>query len=209
MNRDGTQRAIFGSVSNVGWFTSCDQFVFLVSDEQGSSTLKRLNLDGTHPVDLARGNLWSPACAQDPTFVYYVNTEQPQKIWRIPVNGGSPVEVASILGDCIQSSLGLSPDGNSLAYAFSTYSGVMSPSEHLAVINASNGKIMKLFDIPGNTWSPVSWTSDGRSLQTLRSQGVSAISGNNRWLEASPINSRTSPPATCLISPGPSTAPDS
>ena len=86
------------------------------------------------------------------------------------MSGGTPVEVASILGDTIGSSLSLSPDGNSLAYIFSTYYGVTSPAEHLAVVNASDGKIVKLFDVTGNTWSPVFWTLDGRALQLLRSE---------------------------------------
>jgi Tol biopolymer transport system component len=146
------------------------EFVFLISDEQGSIALKRLNLDGTHPVDLARGNLWSPTCSRNNGQVYYVNLEQPQKIWSIPMNGGTPVEVASILGDTIGSSLSVSPDGNSLAYIFSTYYGVTSPGEHLAVVNASDGKTIKLFDVTGNTWSPVFWTLDGRALQLLRSE---------------------------------------
>jgi eukaryotic-like serine/threonine-protein kinase len=170
MNPDGTERTIFGSSSNVGWFTPCGEFVVLMSEGQGSTTLKRLNLDGTHPIDLARGNLWSPTCSADNGHVYYVNFEQPEKIWRVPMNGGTAVEVASILGDTIGSSLSLSPDGNSLAYIFSTYYGVTSPGEHLAVVNASDGKTTKLFDVMGNTWSPVFWTLDGRALQLLRSE---------------------------------------
>jgi eukaryotic-like serine/threonine-protein kinase len=176
MNRDGSERAIFGSVSNVGWFSPCGQFVFLISGEQGSTTLKRLNLDGTHPVDLARGNLWSPTCSGNNGPVYYVNFEQAEKIWRVPMNGGTPVEVALILGDTIGSSLSLSPDGNSLAYIFSTYYGVTSPGEHLAVINTSDGKTIKSFHAPGNIWTPVFWTLDGSALQILRSEdGVSNI----------------------------------
>ena len=71
----------------------------------------------------------------------------------------------------IGSSLSLSPDGNSLAYIYSTYYGVSSPGEHLAVIRISDGKTIKLFDVPGNTWSPGFWTLDGRALQTVRTQG--------------------------------------
>jgi len=166
MNRDGTQRAIFGSVDKVGWYRPCGEFVILTSFERGSRTLKRLNLDGTHPLDLVRGNLWSPACSHSAAFIYYVNFEQPQKIWRVPIDGGSPVEVASILGDCITSSLTLSPDGTLLAYTYSSYSGVSTPADHLAVVHAADGRTASLFDIPGNTWSPGPyWTPSGRALQ--------------------------------------------
>jgi DNA-binding winged helix-turn-helix (wHTH) protein/Tol biopolymer transport system component len=168
MNSDGTNRALFGNVAEVGWVSTCGQFVFLTSEESGSTTLKRLNLDGTHPIILARGNLWSPTCSKDDGFVYYANTEQPQKIWRVPIEGGSPVELTSILGDCVMSGITISPDGNLLAYTYSTYTGVPRPSEHMAIIQAHDGKTLRLFDVPGNTWIPGSyWTPGGDSVQYL------------------------------------------
>ena len=177
MNWDGNERAVFGSVSEVGWFNTCGRFVVLTSDESGSTVLKRLNLDGTSPMNLVNGNLWSPTCSQHDNAVYYVNSDQPQKIWRISINGGAAVEIASILGDCIMSSLTVSPDGESLAYTYSAYSRLSSPGEHVAVVRASDGKTLKIFDVPGDAWSPGPyWTSDGRALQTLRTQdGVSNI----------------------------------
>ncbi len=166
MNGDGTNRAVFGSAMEVGWVSTCGRFVLLTSDESGSTALKRLNLDGTHPIVLARGNLWSPTCSKDDGFVYYANTEQPQKIWRVPIEGGSPIELTSIMGDCIMSGITVSPDGNLLAYTYSTYSGVSVPSVHMAVIQASDGKTLKLFDVPGNTWFPGSyWTPDSKAVQ--------------------------------------------
>jgi Tol biopolymer transport system component len=100
--------------------------------------------------------------------VYYANSEQPQKIWRVPIAGGSPVELTSILGDSVMSGLTVSPDGNLLAYTYSTYSGVPVPSEHTAVIRARDGKTVSLFDVSGNTWFPGSyWTPDSKAMQYL------------------------------------------
>jgi Tol biopolymer transport system component len=168
MDRDGTNRSPFGNVAEAGWVSTCGRFVVLISHESGSTTLKRLNLDGTHPIVLARGNLWSTACSEHNGFVYYANTEQPQKIWRVPIDGGSPVELTSILGDCVMSGITVSPDGNLLAYTYSTYSGVPVPSEHMAVIQARDGKTVKLFDAPGSTWFPgLYWTPDSKAMQYL------------------------------------------
>jgi DNA-binding winged helix-turn-helix (wHTH) protein/Tol biopolymer transport system component len=154
MDRDGTNRAVFGNVVDAGWVNTCGRYVVLISEESGSTTLTRLNLDGTHPTVLAHGNLWSPACSEHDGSVYYANTEQPQKIWRVPIEGGSPVELTSILGDSVMSGITVSPDGNLLAYTYSTYSGVPVPSEHMAVIQARDGKTLRLFDAPGSTWFP-------------------------------------------------------
>jgi Tol biopolymer transport system component len=150
----------------VGWISTCGQFVVLTYEESGSTTLTRLNLDGTHPIVLARGNLWSPACSEHDGFVYYANTEQPQKIWRVPIDGGPPVELTSVLGDCIMSGITVSPDGNLLAYTYSTYSGVPVPGEHIAVIQVRDGKTFRLFDVPGNTWFPgLYWTPHSKAMQ--------------------------------------------
>jgi len=168
MDLDGTNRSPFGTVVEAGWVSTCGRFVVLISEESGSTSLQRLNLDGTHPAVLARGNLWSTACSEQNGFVYYANTEQPQKIWRVPIEGGSPVELTSILGDSVMSGITVSPDGNLLAYTYSTYSGVPVPSEHMAVIQARDGKTLRLFDVPGNTWFPgLYWTPDSKAMQYL------------------------------------------
>jgi hypothetical protein len=120
--------------------------VFVTTHAEGLTALVRMNADGTHARTLVTGNLWSPTCSNDSHFVYYVNTEQPQKIWRINSEGGLPLEVARILGDCIIGTMSLSGDGSLLVYPFSHYSGT-SPGRHFAVVGA-NGLTVKTFDVP-------------------------------------------------------------
>ena len=108
--------------------------------------------------------------------MYYVNWEQPEKIWRIPVVGGVPIEVAQVLGDSIMGSVTVSPDGKFIAYPFSAYTGT-SPGRHLAVIPVGGGPPVRLFDMPGDNWSvgPY-WSSDSKALQYLQlREGVSNI----------------------------------
>ena len=133
-------------------------------------------------VTLATGNLWSPTCSVGGCFVYYVNWEQPEKIWRIPVEGGSPIEVSSILGDSIMGNITVSPDGKYIAYPYSSYTGT-APGRHLAIIPADGGPPLKQFDVQGDSWSvgPY-WTSDSTALQYLQlNNGVSDVWEQPLW----------------------------
>ena len=171
MNQDGARQTNFGSGHETGWFAPCGPFVVLSSDDAGSTTLTRVDADGTHAQNLVSGNLWSPSCPQDHKSVYYANTEEPEKIWRIPIEGGPPVEIAQILGDSIMGNVSVSPDGTFLAYPYSAYTGVPSPGRHIVVIPAAGGPPVKSFDIPGDSWNvgPY-WTSDSKALQYLRTE---------------------------------------
>jgi Tol biopolymer transport system component/DNA-binding winged helix-turn-helix (wHTH) protein len=168
MNSDGTQAAILGNVQDVGSFTLCQDYIVTVSYRDSSATLVRMDLNGSHAAPLVSGNLLGPSCAPEGDSVYYTNFDQPQKIWRVPLGGGDPVEVAPIQGDCITGDLSVSPDGKLLAYQFSSWSA--SPaSRHVAVVHANGGPPPAIFEAPGELWmvGPY-WTPDGRSIQYLR-----------------------------------------
>jgi DNA-binding winged helix-turn-helix (wHTH) protein/Tol biopolymer transport system component len=109
MHTDGSQRARFTDVQDVGSPTSCGHFVIFTVSETATAALIRVDRDGTHPAEIARGNLWSPACSADGNFVYYATVEQPQKIWKVPVMGGAPVYVTDVLGDQLRDLATISP----------------------------------------------------------------------------------------------------
>lgn len=71
MHTDGSQRARFTDVHDVRWPTPCGDFVLFTAFEGNTEALIRVDRDGTHPTTLARGNLWSPACSPDGSFVLY------------------------------------------------------------------------------------------------------------------------------------------
>ena len=166
MDRDGNQSASFGDVRNAGWLTPCGHFVFFLSYEPGASVLTRVDPDGSHRTQLTRGNLWAPACSPDGRLVFYVNFDEPQKIWRIPVEGGVPQEVSGILGEGICGRMSVSPDGNFLAYPYDQYNGTSAPGWHLAVIPANGGAPAKTFEVPGGI-GEVRWSPDGKKLHYL------------------------------------------
>jgi DNA-binding winged helix-turn-helix (wHTH) protein/Tol biopolymer transport system component len=176
MDADGTHASALGNVHNVSSFTLCGQSVVLTSNEWNSTALLRLEVDKARLTQLATGNLWSPACSPDNRFVYYVNLEQPEKIWRLPLEGGTPVEIAQVLGDSIMGDITVSPDGQFISYPYSAYTGT-SPGRHLAIIPAAGGPPSALFDLPGDSWNvgPY-WKADGKAFQYLQVRdGVSNI----------------------------------
>ena len=173
-NVGGNQHAFVG-INNAGWLTPCGQFIVLASFGSGEVTLMRIDPDGSNPMKLTSGSLWSPACSPDGQFVFYVNVDSPQKIWRIPVAGGSPVQIAEIMGDDISGRLSVSPDGQFLAYPYSRYSSAAGPGWNLVIIPAGGGPPVKTFNVPigfsGTRWSP-----QGQSLlYTLTQNGTSNL----------------------------------
>jgi eukaryotic-like serine/threonine-protein kinase len=169
MHTDGSQRARFTDVRDVGWPTPCGHFVVLTAAEADTMALIRVDRDGTHPTALARGNLWSPACSADGNFVFYATVEQPQKIWKVPIAGGSPKYVTDVLGDQLTGMLTISPDGKLLAYPYTQYGRVPSEGWKVAVMPTDGGPTVNQFNVPGGMYG-VRWSPSGSGLQYLVTQ---------------------------------------
>jgi DNA-binding winged helix-turn-helix (wHTH) protein/Tol biopolymer transport system component len=166
MNEDGSQRAVFTEIHYAHWLTPCGRFLVLTSRESGPTVLMRVNVDGTNPLKLVAGSLWGPVCSPDGKFVFYVNVDMPQKIWRLPIEGGTPVEIAIIPADSISGRLAVSPDGKFLAYVYDVYTDPSAFGYSLAVIPASGGAAIQTCRVPSWIWGP-RWSPDGKSLQYL------------------------------------------
>jgi WD40 repeat protein len=166
MNLDGSQRVLFEDIHDAGWLTPCDRYVAFLAYKPGTTVLTRVDLDGAHSVELARGNLWSPACSPDGKSIFYVNVDQPQRIWQIAVEGGVSQQVSRILGEGICGRMSVSPEGNFLAYPYDQYNGTSAPGWHLAVIPANGDAPAKTFEVPGGI-GELRWSPDGKKLQYL------------------------------------------
>lgn len=166
MVRADGQREAFTDVHNAGWVESCGSLILFTSFEANAVTLARVNPDGSHLLKLFSGDFSYPGCSRDGRFVYYVNRHRPQKVWRISTEGGPPVEIGLGMGEGVTGSLGASPDGRLLSYIFAQYH----PNAwKLAVLPASGGAAIKIFDVPGGT-NRVRWSPAGTSLQYLVTQ---------------------------------------
>jgi WD40 repeat protein len=165
MNADGSQRSPFTNVRASGWLTSCGHFVVFTSIEPGAVTLMRVNRDGTDPLRLAAGDMWGVTCSPDGESVFYVSVNRPQKIWSVPVGGGSPREIADVQGDQIAGGLTISPDGKSLAYVFAQFGRVPAEGWNIVVSGIEGGPPRKILKAPNA--SNLAWSPDGSSLQYL------------------------------------------
>lgn len=166
MKPDGSQRASFGNIHDAGWVTPCGRFVIFMSYKAGMSVLTRVDADGSHSTQLDHGNLWSPACSPDGKFVFYVNFDQPQKVWRIPIEGGTATEIAKVMGSTITGRLSVSPDRKLLTYPYTQFDQVPSNGWHLAVVSVEGGPPVRTFGVLGGI-DGLRWSPDGDGLQYL------------------------------------------
>ena len=172
MHTDGSQRTRFTEVLSAQAFqasddlATCGHFVIFSVSQENSQSLIRVDRDGLHPTVLVQGNLWSPACSADGAFIFYYAAEQPEKIWKVPVVGGTPQYVADVLGDQHAGELANSPDGKFLAYPYTQYGRVPSEGWKVAIIPAVGGPPVRQLTVPGGI-AGVRWSSDGKGLQYL------------------------------------------
>ena len=158
MNGDGSQRVLFADLHNTSTPVACGRSVVFNSFQTGLEEMMRVDIDGRNATQLTSGHFFSPVCSPDGKFVYYVQLGQPQKILRIPIEGGSSVEIAKVEGDCVVGSLAISPYGESLAYPFEVYQP--EAVTKMAVLPIVGGAHKRAFEVPGGIrgraprWSP-------------------------------------------------------
>jgi DNA-binding winged helix-turn-helix (wHTH) protein/Tol biopolymer transport system component len=164
MNSDATQRRRLTDIHDPQWIESCGNHVIVLAAEDGHAVLRRMKLDGSSATAFASADeILSPACSPDDRYVYYLNLAHPDKVSRISVEGGSPVDVAYLLGDTPMGNLTVSPDGKFLAYPYQQYSP---PLVALAIIPATGGAPVRTFTLPGFI-GRLRYSPDGNALQYL------------------------------------------
>ena len=169
VSADGRNREPFGDVDHAAFPSWCGKFVVFDSEQADTTDLVRVDVDGANATKLTSGPLWSPSCSPDGKFVYYVNLDQPQKIARIPIEGGAASEIGPVGGDSIGGSLRVSPDGKFLAYIYSE--SKPEPSFSLVLIPAGGGSALKSFKGPSGV---LRWSPDGKSLDYTRFENGAA-----------------------------------
>lgn len=170
------QREAFSNLHDVGWLRACGDLILFTSFEASAVTLNRASGDGSRSMQLFSGDLAYPGCSPDGKFAYYVNRHRPQKIWRVPTEGGSPEEIADGTGEGVTGWLDVSRDGKLLSYPFDQYNPT---GWKLAVVPARRGSSIRIFDVPGGI-SRVRWSPAGNSLQYL----VTHNGATNIWEQA-------------------------
>ena len=175
MDANGTARASFAKL-DANQVCRCGTFVVARVLQKGLHHVVRLNSDGTHATSLAMGNLFSPTCSPDGKFVFYADASPPQRILRVSIEGGTPVEIAKIPGDGLVGLIDISNDGKSLAFPWEQYSPV--PGVHLSVVSSTDGSLVKSFNAPAGVYELPSlrWSPEDTALQYVLSRdGVANI----------------------------------
>jgi Tol biopolymer transport system component/DNA-binding winged helix-turn-helix (wHTH) protein len=174
MIADGSQRIRFTGLRSASFPTPCGRYVAFLSNDTDTHALVRVNADGTHPITLASGSFWAPVCSGDETDIYYLTTNTPQKIWRVSLESGKPVEVAAIEEDTTDS-FAVSPDGKLLAYTYSQFGRVPSDGWHVAIITLAGDTRKRVVEV-NDVWG-LHWSQDGRMLHYLSTEN----SATNIW----------------------------
>ncbi len=88
--------------------------------ESNSSSIWRVNADGSHPgklADIKFGDSF-PVCAANQNWVYYFTDTR--QLWRVPLDGSGkpePIPGSSVAGGFLTGrGMGISPDGKTLVY---------------------------------------------------------------------------------------------
>ncbi|MGA9393449.1 MAG: winged helix-turn-helix domain-containing protein [Candidatus Sulfotelmatobacter sp.] len=201
VNSDGTGSAPFSSLREIASPVVCGDFVVAASytsgvdpDQAGSGSVKatklasgrmivqhsyqsgpvnimRVDGDGLNPSKLAGGFLYSPTCSPDGKSVFYISMGAPQRIMRVPVEGGDSQIVGDVPGQTVRGTMRVSPDGRFLAFPYDQERPT--PLSKLAVVSAETGKTVKIYDAPGGIYreSCLRWSPDGTGLQYLLTKG--------------------------------------
>lgn len=176
MYTDGSQRTRLAEIQPAYEPAGCGRFLLFRVDNE-DARLVRLDQDGSDPTVLAHGEIDSPACSADHKSVFYYTWDPPQKIWRVPLEGGTPQKVAEGLGDLLAQTIDASPDGQYLVYPYTQFGRVPSEGWKLAVIPVNGGPPLKQFPVPSEAGGvKVRWSSTGKGLQyVVTENGVSNI----------------------------------
>jgi Tol biopolymer transport system component len=200
LNGKSRQRLPFSTLRDVGPPVQCGRFVVVPSYQTGSDSpadaasvtatqlgsgrvavlrsyqsgparIMRLDSDGLNATMLASGLVFSPTCSPDGRDLFYVSMPTPQKIMRVPVEGGTAHVVGNIPGATVRGSMKASPDGKFLAFPYDVYGST--PGLKLGIVSVNQGQLVKSFDAPMGIYreSCLRWAPDGKSLQYLLTTG--------------------------------------
>ena len=176
MHTDGSQRTRFADVEPVFEPASCGRFVLFRIDHEDSAIV-RFDLDGLNPTVLVHGEIDSPTCSPDQTAIFYYSWNPPQKLWKVPLEGGPPQYLGNGLGDLLANTIDVSPDGKYLVYPYTQFGRVPSEGWRLAVIPVNGGPPVHQFAVPSEAGGVrVRWSSNGKSLlYVVTEDGVSNL----------------------------------
>ena len=155
-NPDGTGMSPFAREQKfVFSVTGCGNYLLYTSWHEGAFDLLRSDIDGSNAMKLASsGMLAAPQCAPDAKSVLYALRGS---IWRVPIEGGTPVKL-----DVPFTLAWYSPDGKLLVYGVQKIEGGNMTAK-MVVALSTGGAPLKTFDVPFGMDSP-RFTPDSKGV---------------------------------------------
>jgi Tol biopolymer transport system component/DNA-binding winged helix-turn-helix (wHTH) protein len=143
--------------------------IFFLSDRTGVPHIWRMDLDGGNQSQSTNGaGEQSPSCSPDGRWVLYMTVFGEPSIWKVPADGGQPVQ----LSDKLLRYPSVSPDGQQVACLFSENDNA---PPRLAIVPFEGGQPLKTFDVGAN-YSKLYWMPDGRAITYVDTRnGVSNV----------------------------------
>ena len=149
--------------------TPDNRYLIFSSDRAGGAHhLFRMSLDSNEIVQLTSGdgieNL--PDCSSDGSVIYNSHFNGQTLVWKIPVEGGTPVKLTDYT--CFAPSI--SPDAASVACIIPPDN--LSSNAVIAIVPSdTGGEPVKTFPVAQFAWyyRPVRWTPDSKDLLFIRS----------------------------------------
>ena len=167
MNSDGTNRKQLTSNAEQNFEPSVSpdgHYIAFFSTRAGLGDLWRIEIDGGDPRQLTRGLLtWQPSWSPDGQWILFI-TYPDWKIWRVPVEGGTPIAVT----DRPSYRPVISPDGKWMACFYSDSKAEVSSKTvyNLAILPVAGGAPLRTFPFRGenSVFTLLQWTPDGRAI---------------------------------------------
>jgi Tol biopolymer transport system component len=159
MNSDGSERNVLvPQLRNFVSRTACgDRYLLFDSYDGSNLRLMRSDPDGSNMLKLSDDVLQSQ-CSHDGKWLIFTSRE---KLYRLPIDGGAPAEIASAPGG---GSIAISADDKLIAFIYQEGSPV--PQTKAAVVPAEGGKALHVVTLPTGIVS-LRWSPDGKALHYL------------------------------------------
>jgi serine/threonine protein kinase/Tol biopolymer transport system component len=147
----------------VGWPTACgpgDVVVLSMMSEDNVTQVWRLNVATGELKQLTFGQLdWGASCTPDGKWVLYAETTDAFHIFKISIDGGTPVELAHPAWGPM-----VSPDGKLLAYFRTDGQGTSAKTKFVVQKLDGGAPIQEIELSPIYNADKLDWTPDGHGL---------------------------------------------
>jgi Tol biopolymer transport system component len=183
INQDGSEQKLLTGNEVNNWLpdVSPDGRYIVFQSWRGKSAenrIWRMDIDGNNTRPLTEG-AWSdvPRVSPDGKWVVYQSeTGGRFTLWKVPINGGEPTQLAKYF--CLWPAI--SPDGKWISF-FGADESEMSDQFYIIIIPFEGGEPTFRFPVSADiaNWNDLRWTPDGKSLAYLTGES----GARNIWIK--------------------------